>query len=118
VNQRPYLKKSISLDLNKGHRRLTGDETAAQNRRVSGRGDGCGLNNDSDDEDRGVDKNGIFPRDDFGQESTVKGSKPCSQLENRSQPTKLCLISGPNSHIWQVLDDRASARRACISYGA
>lgn len=70
---------------------FTYNKTTTQDGRVTCR-DGCALNNDTENENDGIDDDGIFSRDDFSEEPRVQGASPGSQFENGCQPALFCCI--------------------------
>ena len=74
-------------------------EPTTQDRAVAGRGDSRALDNDAEDENSGVNDDGIFPTDELCKETRVKSACPSSEFEDGGQPSFLGLILGVYSHV-------------------
>ena len=78
----------------------TSDETTAEDRRGTRAGDTCGLNNDTNDEDHGVDQDGVLSRKRLGNEtaadfSVTEGDKQ----DTRSTYVYMVPNQAPNSRM-------------------
>lgn len=77
---------------------LTNHKSATKDGRVS-RCTSSALYNNPDDENDGVDNDGILSRDQLSEETRIQGASPGAQFENRGEPSFLCLIGRIFPHV-------------------
>ena len=80
--------------------RLTSDETTTEDGGMSRRGHRGRLNDNTDDEDAGVDENGVLSGDDLSKEAGVECAEPGAEFEDGCQPTLLGLVRSVDAHVW------------------
>ena len=81
-------------------RQLTRDETTCKDRVLTGTGDRRGLDDNTKDEDSGVDQDSVLAREDLCKETGVQRSQPCTQLKDRHQPAHLRRVLGVVAHVF------------------
>jgi hypothetical protein len=89
----------------------TGDESSGEDGVVAG-ADRGGLDDDTNDEDGDVDKDGVFTGENLCEETRVHSSEPGTELENGDEPTLLGGVPGKFlwilnviTHVWSMVSD-------------